>query len=139
MPLPIVDDFTVMVKRLGPDQAKALGELTTETKYSREKGITEEVTNVDKWNRHAPDFYIDATECTGLTNSAIRKLGIELDEDLAAGDGGLIAPTAELMRELWENAVAAKFMLPILHFSREMLTVAELQKKSDLPTFDGSS
>jgi len=130
LPLTVVDDFTVRVRHLSQRQMEQLSERCSRPRLNRATGAMEPTVDDGLWAKHAPEAYLDPDGCTGLTPSAIRKLGIELDEDPPLTEAGEIECTAELLKELWKAAHADKFALPIMRFSREMLAAAEAAKKN---------
>lgn len=130
-PLEILEGsgFRVMVRHLGPEQTKELERLTTVEKFDRASGAMQPSIDWDKWKLLAPEYLIDASGCDGLTNGIIRRLGIDLEEDLPADSNGFVECTLDVLRDLWVNAHAEKFPAPIQRFSREMLSFVEAEKK----------
>lgn len=129
MPLPIADDFEVMVWYRTPSELEAFEKRCTTKKLDPNTRAMTDQRDMKVWLRDAPAFYIEASECKGLTPSVVQQLGIPLEEEPATDENGEIPITDEVIRELWEHAQAAKFLFPVLNFSREMLTVVELEKK----------
>ena len=130
LPLTIVDEFTVRVRHLSQRQLEQLSERCSRPRLNRATGAMEPTVDDGLWAKHAPDAYLDPDGCTGLTPSAVRKLGIELDEEPPLTPAGEIECTPELLKELWRAAHADKFALPVMRFSREMLAAAEAAKKN---------
>lgn len=120
---------TVHVHRLTRRQSEELGAATSQATINRVTGLPETQIDAARWNQLAPDAYIDRID--GLTPGIVRCLGIDLDEEPSTdGDGCLDGADRELLRQLWIEAHADKFALPIMRFSREMLAAEHAQKKS---------
>src|SRR5512139_30848 len=138
MPLTILDEFIVQVRRLTSRQTQDLFNRCQRPNVGRAAGQPDTVLDEEQWLRNAPDAYIAGW--AGLTATILRELGIDLEEDPPTTNGtGEIPWDAELARDVWREAQAIKFSIPIVQFSRDMLAAVEREKKSALLLSGGSS
>lgn len=128
MPLTILDEFIVQVRRLTSRQTQDLFTRCQRPNVLRGTGQPETVLDDELWLRHAPDAYVAGW--SGLTASVLRGLGVDLEEDPPTNGDGCIPWDAELARDVWREAQAIRFSVPIVQFSRDMLAAAEREKKS---------
>lgn len=123
------DPFTLQVRHLGEEQQQELNRLTSVDKVVKGAVVTE--TDGDKYLQHAPDFYIAGWEKLSIATFA--RLGIELEEPPETNGDGCVHYSKEMARELWRNAQARKFAIPIIGTSTEALgivqAIAEAEKK----------
>jgi len=138
LPLTIRGDFIVDVRRLTSRQTEELFNRCQKPNIRRGPGEPDTVLDDAKWLAAAPDAYIAGWQ--GLTAQVLRELGIDLNEEPPTANGtGHIAYDVELARDVWREAQALKFSIPIVQFSRDMLQAVEREKKSAFPPFVGSS
>ena len=132
-PVTILDDaltkvhFEVDVRACTRLQQEQLIESCSKQKFNTMLGRNEPELDEKLWQEKAPDSYIAGWR--GLTPSVIRLMGVPLAEDPPTDGDGCIAYDAELARDLWRYADAGKFANPIATTAREIIALAEREKK----------